>query len=171
MSKWYDYFTQGTFDYPKPTSMPLVPSRCEACDYRPIGGIRFAYISTTFLNGWINYVTIDRAYLITRYRKHAENVARLDEFHKENAFHSDLNLGDDVVILARGEDGAWWEFWYDQDCSDACIGRFTTTDDADTVRARFDEFVRDLDDGANEGGDSGPPLPIDVTKIRGWVKG
>lgn len=167
MTKFNDYMPID-YEYPEPACVPMVGSD---------EGVSFSYVSETFLNGWINYVTVVSAYLVTRYGKYAGNVADLETWKKDPPFHADLSdaFSDDVHLLARAKDGAWWYFWFDRDCSDCMIGRFVTSDADDVVRANFDEYIRvrhgNEADPHTEGGDFGPALAIPVETIRGWMKG
>lgn len=162
--KWDSYF-EREIEYPHPAVEPLRP------------GVMFAYISSTFLNGWINYVgDVRRAYLVTRYRKHEENVAALAEWHKEPPFHSDLgDLDDDVHLIAKDEGGKWWYFWYDRDCSGCCIGILDTDASDEDVIAAFDEHIQGSHGARSHVAENGEPpsaaLPIDPKTIRGWVSG
>ena len=129
-------------------------------------GVFYAYISSTFLNGWINYTgLVKRAWLVTRYREHVDNVAALTKWQADPPFHADLSkLGDDVHLLTKDETGGWWYFWYDKDCSDCAIARFKTEDGDATVLDTFDEFVRAAQ------GKKGMQQ-IEVNTIKGWVSG
>lgn len=154
-----DYFPLAV-EYPEPADQPLKR------------GLLFSYISSTFLDGWINYVEMKRAWLITRYRAHAENVAKLAAFHADTPIHPNLGaLGDDVFILARSKRGDWWFFWYDCDVSDCCIGILSPWKDTDEqVLEAFDKFAADRHGRENGAAEHHPPLPIDVSKLRGWVR-
>lgn len=85
----------------------------------------YEYVSTTFLNGFINYVKIFFVCVIERYVIWDENP---DCFEAWNGvakdFHPDYShIGDDVLILAESPNSFWF-FWSDQDSSDCMIGRF-----------------------------------------------
>jgi hypothetical protein len=158
------YFTDS-YEYPQPTLVLLLP------------GTVFYYISNTFLNGWINYVTLVRAWLVTRYLPHKENIKALAEHVEANQFHTNLNqfMHDDKHLLVRaaGDDPKrpWWWFWYDQDCSDCAIGVFETDDSDEEVCRKFDEMIDRLSEQVRESPDYGPKLEIPLKSIRGWIAG
>lgn len=156
---WFRYFPEW-IEFANPTTASLVPGTC------------FSYVASTFLNGWINYVKIDRAYLVTRYAKHAENQKALAAFHASPPFHVSFAAAfpDDVHVLARDEVGRWWWFWYDKDCSDCCVGILDPRgDDEETVRHCFEAYVNEA--SGRDPDEDEPALAIDASKIRGWVSG
>lgn len=129
------------------------------------------YISSTFLNGWVNYVDPVKAFVIHRYEDDVrELAARVDRWHQEAPFHTKLDIfKDDVLLLCRAKNGEWWYFWFDCDVSDCCIGKFTDEPGADIVK-EFEEYVEErAEDLKTYHG--GPPawMELDVKKIRGWV--
>ena len=128
------------------------------------------YISTTFLNGWINYVKIRSAWCINRYRTEPGEPEALREavrkFNEEPSYHTDFGeLRDDVLILAKAGK-AWWVFWFDQDCSDSSIGRFRTEDPEGHVIRAFEEWVFDTAVNCDA-----VAYKLDPLAFRGWVKG
>lgn len=171
-AKFMDYFSEQE-EYPNP---PV--------DMLPVGKL-YSYISTTFLDGWINYVEIKSAFLITRYREHEQNVAAVDKFNEGGEFHTCLGkqLDDDVLILARAKsrdpfdidtDGCgphWWFFWFDRDCSDSCIGRFETTDAEATIIERFTAHAHDCSRGMGYEHSGHPALELKPDAFRGWISG
>ncbi len=100
--------------------------------------IMYAYVSTTYLNGFINYVDIIGAYMTRRYKELEKdksdknpNDLSWEESCKlidnNTDFHtnvSDCNKYDDIHILAKCGD-YYYYFWSDCDCSDSCIGKFS----------------------------------------------
>lgn len=79
--------------------------------------VLFSSISTTYLNGFINYCKIKKAYMVNSYmfEKDWERAcARVDllpvQFHTDI---SDASKFDDVIILAENKN--WW-FFFDNDC-------------------------------------------------------
>lgn len=95
----------------------------------------YSYVSTTFLNGYINYVQWCYGMLIERYSRFDEEKLKhlLDYWAAQP--HSDyreapveagerLDVLDDVWILGQTKN-CWWFFWSDMDVSDSCIGRFS----------------------------------------------
>jgi len=129
------------------------------------------YISSTFLNGWINYVKPVKAFVIHRYEEDAGALGqRVEEWHKEAPYHTKLSVfQDDVLLLGRSERGDWWYFWFDCDVSDCCIGKFEDDSGSD-IPAEFEEYVQSRAEEL-KGYHSGPPawMELDVKKIRGWV--
>lgn len=83
----------------------------------------YSYVSSTFLNGFINYVDIIKAFVVERYCNEWDEVIpqQVKEFHQ--SYHSSLRkIHDDKWILAQG-DRDYWLFIFDEDVSDCSIGR------------------------------------------------
>jgi hypothetical protein len=104
------------------------------------------YVSTTFLNGYVNYIDIISAYLVNRYDIDEDwtddNIKHwTDKLGKD--FHSDLSeIFDDVLILGETEN-CYWYLWSDCDVSDSCIGRFDKGNyTKDQVISLFEEYIR-----------------------------
>lgn len=100
----------------------------------PKEDIVYCYVSTTYLNGFINYVNILGAYMTRRYKsldknKNSEDLNWKDSctlIDRGHAFHTDLSDSykyDDIHILAECGD-YYYYFWSDCDCSDSCMGKF-----------------------------------------------
>ncbi len=178
-AKFMDYFSDQE-DYPEP-----------AVDMLPVDKL-YSYISTTFLDGWINYVEIKSAFLITRYREHEQNVAAVAKFNgvdRQRYDHIDFNaclgkqLDDDVLILARAKDRDpfdtdvdgcgphWWFFWFDRDVSDSCIGRFETTDADAIIVERFAAYAHEKSRGMGYEHSGHPALELKPSAFRGWISG
>lgn len=89
----------------------------------------YCHISEQYLNGYINYITPVKAYMIERYGQTEEIKTYPDVVNKFNTeFHQNItNLPDDTLILAKSKT-SYWLFWYDKDCSDCAIGRFNKKD-------------------------------------------
>lgn len=129
------------------------------------------YISSTFLNGWINYVKPVRAFVIQRYEDDYYALsARVEQWHKEEHHHTQLNFfEDDVLLLARSDIGDWWYFWFDYDVSDCCIGKFKDDPNAD-IPAEFEKFVSErAGDLKNYHGGDAKFFNLDERKFRGWI--
>ena len=157
----FNGYLHDVYEYPQPAIQSFLP------------GTLFTYISTTFLNGWINYTgDVVRAYLIERYVEENDepNEVTLAQWHAQPPFHAELGkLGDDVLLLTKDEAGRWWLYWFDQDVSDSQIGILDTQDDLDaTVIAAFDEYVLERQNRIKR---EGKALLIDPKSIRGWVSG
>jgi hypothetical protein len=146
-------------------------------------GVYQKYVSSTFLNGWINYVEIKQAWLITRYQPHSANKQAVEQFNADPPVHVDLGktFGDDVLVLAQEEHHPtfWWVFWFDHDVSDCCIGRFESVESEEIIAADFARWAqeRSLDmskdysgnEGLEENNSGWPASELDVSKFRGWV--
>lgn len=158
----------------------------------------WTYISSTFLNGFINYVEVVDAQLLNRYHQMDEyfnsaedgpfaqyhdgngwvtppdNLSKRALFdlytQSKNSFHPKLNcFGDDVLILGRCKNdgneeikGMYMFFWFDQDVSDCCIGRFQTDDEESAVIEKFHTY-------ANKYLKYDAPSPIPISFFKGWL--
>ena len=139
IEKYFD----GTVEYPRDQCLDILP-----------WGVFWSYVSTTFLNAFINHVEIKKAFVLSRYHSwgdelngsisimHPPNSSNWVDFHgtKEErynmlieqgrVFHSklDVDFQDDVLILSKvGYDSSnnfYALFWFDRDSSDSGIGRF-----------------------------------------------
>lgn len=86
----------------------------------------YEYVSSSLLNGYINHVNPIMAVMVARYGDENEIAsydANVKEFSAEP--HCDLSLLRDDVLIAAESDNFYWFFWYDKDCSDCLIGRFS----------------------------------------------
>ena len=166
------YFTD-TISYPNPASGKILPT-----------GTLYEYVSSTFLSGWINHVRPVKAFLITRYERHSQNLQDATVLHAMGHHHTDLSsmTSDDVLILARSEDRLWWFFWNDRDCSDCMVGRFTADDQDDAVIAEFCRYAEersqklsityaqsDLTCDTMENASGCRAIELDVSAFRGWI--
>lgn len=140
----WDYF-DDTVEYPKDIA------------YNPIPwNVVWTYISSTFLNGFVNYVNPIACYVVNRYTKEddkldfnnlLESGERFNGTKKElidniisgnyKPYHTDLScFEDDIIILAEIKDdrnnekgvNKFMFFWFDMDVSDCSIGRIKTED-------------------------------------------
>jgi len=100
-------------------------------------GTFYEYISSSFLDGFVNYVEIFAAYAVepgnaalSEYKEDIEEA--LDSAHTK--FH-DFGLID-VILLAETKN-SFWVFWYDPDVSDCCIARCKKEIDKDEFRRLF----------------------------------
>lgn len=154
-------------------------------------GLYIDNANTTFLNAFINQVTIISAFVVGRYVKWDEilpypihvrkdpfknyfewidisNLTKLEAYNiliePKRVFHSKLNrdFQDDVVILGKLND-SYWLFWYDCDTSDSSIGRFKTEDAEDIVINSFCEWIKTVP--GNEYGEK----PIPLHYFQGWL--
>lgn len=135
----WNYFNEN-IEYPKEISHNPIPY-----------GTVWSYVSSTFLNGFINYVRPIYCCVIDRYTPDDEEI-KYNDFNgtkkelldlilsnKFDIHHTKLNcFQDDIIILARiltenNDLDKYMFFWFDMDCSDCCIGKFETNDSEDTV--------------------------------------
>ncbi len=95
----------------------------------------WSYISSTFLNGFVNYVEILKVYVLDRYEDDKTDAV----LNLTKQCHTDLRqFGDDIILLGKIENNEdslnkFMFFWFDMDVSDCCIGRFETTDNNEIV--------------------------------------
>ena len=160
-----DYFIDQE-EYPSPSASML-----------PLG-VLYSYISTTFLNGWINYVKIISVRLISRYQNNAKNKEEVVALIARSPVHCDFSeaLSDDVLILAKGKNrqgtiDEWWFFWFDRDCSDSCIGRFSTSDTDTEVIASFAAYAEYRSQNMDYENSGYPAIEIPPAVFTGWIRG
>lgn len=157
MNKFLNYFNE-TIEYPSNVIVNPIPL-----------GELWTYISTTFLNGFINYCKIHKIYLLDRYTDQnelIENVNYMEEkgitkWKKFNGtkkellnlvlndkaffFHTDLYcFKDDIIILGKADKNVWIYFWFDSDSSDCCIGKFYTKDQDSEVEHKLHQYLLEL---------------------------
>lgn len=160
VDKFMDYFTYH-YDYPNPLSTSLENSL-------------FEYVSSTYLNGLINYVDIKKGFVIHRYTAPSEEkLAALNEMYL--MYHSNLySCQDDVLLLCKikESDDCYMLFWFDCDVSDCIVGKFYTKDSYELVLSKFLDYVydRNIEMLNTYGADflKVSPYEIDVTKLKGW---
>ena len=157
-------------------------------------GTQYSYISSTFLDGWINYVKILDAYLVTRYRPHSKNKQAAKLFNDGGHFHTELSkLGDDVFILAEDpctcRNGCVckspyhyskkWFFRYDCDVSDCSIGIINPYDSFETNKELFGKYANKYslynskgysdNEGFDENSVGWPALRLNAQQFKGWI--
>lgn len=121
-------------------------------------GVLFEYVSSTYLDGFINLVKIQAAWLLVRYESagHKDAVRRI-----EADVHPRLVEHDDCIVVGASHCGAQsWVFWYDRDTSDCCIGRgrFEASEMVEYARHLTRSFrhvaidARTLEHGSKSGG-------------------
>lgn len=121
------YFIENE-EYPKFSDSEILPL-----------GTEYVYVSSTFLNGFINYQDIVKAVLIKRYSEADIKLPEKPDFHTK--IHE---FGDDVLILSKHND-TYWYYWFDCDVSDCCIGRFKTSDTEEEIIIEFMKSINDND--------------------------
>ena len=88
-------------------------------------GVMYCYVSSTYLNGYINYVDIITSYMVRHYMNENEWASSCELI--DNGFDCHTNMSnadkyDDVLIFSKSGD-FYVIFWSDRDCSDCCIGK------------------------------------------------
>lgn len=115
-----------------------------------ISGIKpnvcYDYVSSNYLNGFINYVDILGGAMIHHYMSSSEfedAKIRVDEYLKSNDCHTNVSSADkfdDILVLGKSDD-MYIFFWSDRDCSDCCIGGVPSTD-FDTEDEAYESFLQ-----------------------------
>ena len=136
-------------------------------------GFFYEYVSSTLLNGIINYVDIICANVLCRYTdigKENELQKQIEEFNKSDGeYNTELGqFSDDVIILAYEENTkAYWYFWFDYDVSDCCVGRFKTDlskqEVIDLYNKELDRLITSNDDFQRA------YYPLNVKNIQEWI--
>lgn len=138
-------------------------------------GTYYNYVSNTLLNGVINYVKPIKVYLMDRYTEDLlkrHNAIR--RFNTDPEFHTNLGaFEDDIILLAYEEESEfYWFFWFDCDCSDCSIGRFTTEDSKEEVVESFTQWVLERQKNFCDyyhNGREGMAVELNCENIKGWV--
>lgn len=173
IDKYFNYVE----DYPKKVIADILPM-----------DILWCYISSTFLNGLVNYTDPVKCFIVHRYTELDEKVGKPSWADKEltkqeiwnevssdpfRFFHMNLHVfGDDLALLSY-KDGVYSYFWFDCDVSDCEVGRFETSESLDQVIKDFEEYVIKQNDemGYTASGTSEPwEIKIEWLKRWGWLK-
>lgn len=132
--------------------------------FKPLpSGVLSEYVSSTYLDGFINYVTIIKAFLLTRYyewdylneRRNPEKRTKRQQFDWIKSGKGDCHtkiyrdFDDDVLILAKAYNYdktlfRWIVFYYDRDVSDCMIGAFETEDSDEEVISLFSKYAQTI---------------------------
>ena len=152
--KILDYFTEEV-EYPSSIFENPIPM-----------GVYWEMISTTFLNGFVNYGKPIGCWVTHRYTskeqmidahvtdsgqknwhkwhgKKSELIELLNS-GKKRVYHFNLrSFEDDVLLLLKSEheDDVYLFMWFDIDTSDCSIGKFRTTDTKDDVIQSVRNFL------------------------------
>lgn len=161
--------------------------------------ILWCYISSTFLNGFINYVNIIDGFLLSRYLSwddwedqetiyirdpagnlnwtHYKPKSKLDAYNiatqKGRLFHTKLRMfQDDVLILSEIDVNKYCFFWFDCDVSDCFIGRFKSKNKKDTITSDFQDYCFDIGKDLSKSYLEREELPKQLPKhfFSGWLK-
>jgi hypothetical protein len=131
----------------------------------------YQYVSSTYLNGFINYTPIFYAVMVKRYSADDVFVERYPEGSWDkcvksvdkltNQFHTNYGvLKDDVMLLGETE-GSIWFYWFDKDSSDCCIGRLDKSQHTkERVKELFISYLQNKWEAY-----------IELPKPTGWIKG
>jgi len=136
------------------------------------------YISSTYLNGYINYVKLKSGYILDKYQDidklpTKELMSAFSNAPFNQLFHTKFYdwFKNDTILLGRGDKssvegaGDWFYFWYDCDVSDCCFGRFETDDVEEVVLELFDKHIKKLSSYNNDC----ETFKFDVSKLCGWI--
>lgn len=103
----------------------------------------YGYVSSTYLNGFINYVNILCGAMVNAYAMDDEewNIFCKNVDELVNEFHTDVSNADkfdEIYVLAESSD-SYWIFDSDKDCSDCAITRISKEHfkDRDEAMASF----------------------------------
>ena len=181
-----DYF-ETTIDYPQEKVFNPLPM-----------DELWNYVSTSYLDGFINFVQIVKGFVIARYRQWNEPLSKpviininIDqkwckkEFNTKREIFDAITITnaivhpklhdfkDDVVILTKAfnKDNTqfcWVFFWYDCDVSDCSIGRFQTEDSDEIVIEKFKTYVKSCNDPTL--GETEQEIPSSYFN-SGWING
>lgn len=131
-------------------------------------GEYWEYISSTFINGFLNYYKPISCFAINRYTETQQKFFNnVDNFIKNKVHHTKFNvIDDDVLFLGKSKNnGEYILIWMDCDVSDCCIGRFITDDPEEVIIYQFKEWV--IDRAEDIAG--GLFIELPVNNINGWV--
>lgn len=95
----------------------------------------FVNVSSTYCNGFVNYIHDPHLVLLNRYRDEDEFVDLSKQFIDQSDhdwYHTDLNkYPDDILIFGTNDQhypDSYVLIWFDRDVSDCCIWRFDIND-------------------------------------------
>lgn len=177
-NKYFNY----SIDYPDNIALNPLPLN-----------VMYNYVSHSLLDGFINYVEIKKAFVLSHYYKWLDPVKHTVSIYKDNGkptrktflnkdelyialikpeavFHSecDIDFNDDVVILAKAgeltEGICYYYFYYDCDCSDCSISRFVVKDAEYILINNFIEHIKSFKF-------IDKPREIPLHYFRGWIRG
>ncbi len=142
-------------------------------------GCSYDYVSSTFLEGFVNYTKVVEARLLDRYCSAAKNTDKLATFMSsldlpfgERRCHTSLTtcFRDDVLLLCKSTEDdlahgydlspTWWFYWFDRDCSDCSIACFRTSDTDSQVIKNFQELFDSIEYKSR---------PIPPEGFVGWI--
>ena len=86
-----------------------------------------SYISTTFLNGYVNYLNIYKVIMIERYEKLEQIQLETVKADLMVDYHTNYSKAPDDIILFGETNSSYWFLWSDKDVSDSSIARVSKT--------------------------------------------
>lgn len=156
MNAFNEYYTD-TYEYPEHTML--------LHGIQP--GTAFYYVSSTYLNGFINYVDIIDAVMIQQYRNDEEFDAAIKKIENKDSYHTHFgNEYDDIMILGKTDD-MYVCFYFDNDVSDCDIGgvsidEFKTDNEAIESFRQYVKYVKEIQESKRT-------YNIPVSKLTGWI--
>lgn len=104
-------------------------------------GVLLNYVSKSYINGIVNYVSPFFVCVIERYIDWSK-ISIYDEIElMEKSHHTQYSMiSDDVILLAKTENSLWF-FWSDQDCSDCSVGRIAKTITEDDFKQKLIDWI------------------------------
>lgn len=135
-------------------------------------GTLYEYISSTFLNGFINYVDIRYAVASNRYwdDEDVRNFGDWEEFisnmSKRTEPHTNLDTyRSDICCYGLDNHKDFIFFYFDRDVSDCCIGRL---EKESTTEELLKQYVINTSLNKAEGYQETPKI-LQIKKPKGWV--
>jgi hypothetical protein len=149
----------------------------------------YGYVSSSFLNGLVNYVTEKRVFIINRYglepkdqnsskyppldtaavtKKYQELADKMAETHHPRLGTTD---SDDAILFGTTED-CYWIFWFDCDCSDCFIWRIYKETAECTYEQLIELFLQDLKDRYSDWQHVWTypeAVIVEIPKVSGWI--
>ncbi len=127
----------------------------------PVGTL-YQYVSSTFLNGIVNYCQPIQCYVLDRYT-HRNSIIELKycdgkDWHtfcgEKHVAIENFRTGkfknlngtiscfyDDVIILGQLSDDLYIYFYFDYDISDCAVGRFETNDNREKIIESIEDYI------------------------------
>jgi len=178
----YDYFDDH---------MEYVSDHMMDSEYIIEPGTIYHYISSNFLDAFINYITIEKAYVLNRYDAYdyigqesklcvsirdskwnwekklfasKKELYELLNDGEHEMYHTNLScFGDDVVVIGSTQKYIWF-FWFDADVSDCSIGRIKK----DGIN--IEDFIESVKQFIKPISENGESFEFKKEWIKGWIK-
>lgn len=138
--------------------------------------VMYDYVSTTYLNGFINYVDIIKCFMIRHYGDNEEWKKFVNNVDSKVDPHTDLSDSDkydDVIIIASSGD-FYIIFWSNCDCSNSSIGKISKScfeSDDDVVEALKTSIKQNLNiqEDINDDNWDNNVKEIPKSFFSGWI--